>query len=418
MLVQFQDLPALVTVERFVPRVIKQKKCSFSSRCDCSKLKNIYFQVSLDVTTGSSLATGTIPDTELGDLSFTSTNQDQSPGGQSTLPPALPELRSSAQLKKLKILGASFLGNENAEEETLSLHPRPRPTSLCPDGTLSSSGVWTASEGDREEEGRHHLGKQQDDDHLGRQQFDDQEVLMPRAIVARPHSSLSAGVVSDCSTATWREETTLREGDVTLEEGGSIHSCDTEGYYTTFHDFDGLQEVLADVHLVIHEDGEEGEEMDEKDFEVETTQQGSRVSLDYSNSEVVLRKRKGGKVPPPPQRLSSLGRESTGTVVAREDLAKEETKEDVKDLTNEEIKDLVEEETKEEEKENQRQMELREQREGSVVSNDVSFDSEERQERISAKTLMAAEHIPSLCNITPSHSGQNTPVNSSPVSSR
>ena len=377
----------------------------------------IYSQVSLDVTTGSSLATGTIPDTELGDLSFTSTNQDQSPSGQSTLPPALPELRSSAQLKKLKILGASFLGNENAEEETLSLHPRPRPTSLCPDGTLSSSGVWTASEGDREEEVRHHLGKQQDDDHLGtgRQQLDDQEVLMPRTIVARPHSSLSAGVVSDCSTATWREETTLREGDVTLEEGGSIHSCDTEGYYTTFHDFDGLQEVLADVHLVIHEDGEEGEGMDEKEFEITKS---SRVSLEYSNSEVVLRKRKGGKVPPPPQRLSSLGRESTGTVVAREDLAKEETKEDVKDLTNEEIKDLVEEETKEEEKEIQRKMELRGLRESSIVSNDVSFDSEERQERISAKTLMAAEHIPSLCNITPSPSGQNTPVNSSPVPSR
>ena len=309
----------------------------------------------------------------------------------------------------------------------MSLHPRPRPTSLCPDGTLSSSGVWTASEGDREEEARYHLGRQQDedhlgrqqdDDHLGKQQLDDQEVLMPRAIVARPHSSLSAGVVSDCSTATWREESTLREGDVTLEEGGSIHSCDTEGYYTTFHDFDGLQEVLADVHLVIHEDGEEGEGMDEKEYEVKTTKQGSRLSLDYSNSEVVLRKRKGGQVPPPPQRLSSLGRESTGTVVAREDLAKEETKEDVKDLTNEEIKDLVEEETKEEEKENQRKMELRELREDSVVSNDVSFDSEERQERISAKTLMAAEHIPSLCNITPSPSGQNTPVNSSPVPSR
>ena len=23
----------------------------------------------------------------------------------------------------------------------------------------------------------------------------------------------------------------------------SIHSCDTEGYYTTFHDFDGFQEI-------------------------------------------------------------------------------------------------------------------------------------------------------------------------------
>ena len=391
MLVQFQDLPALVTVERFVPRVIKQKKCSFSSECDCSKLKNIYFQVSLDVTTGSSLATGTIPDTELGDLSFTSTNQDQSPGGQSTLPPALPELRSSAQLKKLKILGASFLGSENVEEETLSLHPRPRPTSLCPDGTLSSSGVWTASEGDREEEGRHHLGKQQDNEHLGRQQLDDQEVLMPRAIVARPHSSLSAGVVSDCSTATWREENTLREGDVTLEEGGSIHSCDTEGYYTTFHDFDGLQEVLADVNLVIHEEREEGEEVEENDIGEDAAER-MKETADF---EVVLRKRKGGKVPPPPQRLSSLGRESTGTVVAREDLQREK------------------------EKDAREAAEDRELREGSAVSGDLSFDSEERRERISAKTLMAAQHIPSLCcTITPPASGQNTPTNSSPVPAR
>ena len=110
--------------------------------------------------------------------------------------------------------------------------------------------------------------------------------------------------------------------------------------------------------------------------------------------EVVLRKRKGGKVPPPPQRLSSLGRESTGTVVAREDLQRE----------------------KEKEKEAEADREVRE---GSAVSGDLSFDSEERRERISAKTLMAAQHIPSLCcTITPPPSGQNTPINSSPVPAR
>ncbi len=36
------------------------------------------------------------------------------------------------------------------------------------------------------------------------------------------------------------------------EEGGegdhsSVHSCDTEGYYTTFHDFDGFQ-----VGITVH----------------------------------------------------------------------------------------------------------------------------------------------------------------------
>ena len=50
-------------------------------------------------------------------------------------------------------------------------------------------------------------------------------------------------------------------------EEGSIHSCDTEGYYTTFHDFDGLQEVLADVDLVIHEEREEGEEPEQSKIE-------------------------------------------------------------------------------------------------------------------------------------------------------
>ena len=102
------------------------------------------------------------------------------------------------------------------------------------------------------------------------------------------------------------------------------------------------------------------------------------------------RKRKGGKVPPPPQRLSSLGRESTGTVVAREDLQREKEAEADREV-----------------------------REGSAVSGDLSFDSEERRERISAKTLMAAQHIPSLCcTITPPPSGQNTPINSSPVPAR
>ena len=364
-----------------------KQQCRYSSSelCHCHHHGTIvHQQVSLDVTTGSSLATATIPDIELADLSFTSTNPDHSPAGQSTLPPALPELRSSAQLKKLKILGASLLAR-GEEGEVVDPHlPRPRPTSLHPDGTLSSSGVWTASEGDREEE------------ETSRQRRQEEEEKEPRTpmqcVVARPNSSLSAGVVSDCSTATWREESTLREGDITMEEG-SIHSCDTEGYYTTFHDFDGLQEVLADVDLVIHEEREEGEEPEQSKIEEDEAER-LKETAECVETEVVLRKRKGGKVPPPPQRWSSIGRESTGTVVAREDLQKEKEK-DAEDADQD-----------------------REVREGSAVSGDLSFDSEERRERISAKTLMAAQHIPSLCTITPPASGQNTPGNSSPPLSR
>ena len=367
MLVLSRVLPALGIVERFEP-----------SSGHCTNHSTNYFQVSLDVTTGSSLATATIPDMELADLSFTSTNPDHSPAGPPTLPPALPELRSSAQLKTLKILGASLLarGEEEEEKDASLFLPRPRPTSLHPDGTLSS-GVWTASEGDREEE----------EEEV--RQEEEKEPFVPRTSVARPNSSLSAGVVSDCSTATWREESTLREGDITMEEG-SIHSCDTEGYYTTFHDFDGLQEVLADVDLVIHEEREEGEEVEQNEIEEDAAER-MKETAECMDFEVVLRKRKGGKVPPPPRRLSSLGRESTGTVVAREDLQREKEKAE----------------------------EDREQREGSAVSGDLSFDSEERHERISAKTLMAAQHIPSLCcTITPPASGQNTPTNLSPVPAR
>ena len=33
----------------------------------------------------------------------------------------------------------------------------------------------------------------------------------------------------------------------------SIHSCDTEGYYTTFHDFDGFQEILTFFFVILYE---------------------------------------------------------------------------------------------------------------------------------------------------------------------
>ncbi len=74
----------------------------------------------------------------------------------------------------------------------------------------------------------------------------------------------------------------------------SLFSCDTEGYYTTFHDFDGFQEVLAEVDLVIREEEEREEEEDGE------------------GEGVVLRRRKGGAPPPPRRHSSLLCRESTG----------------------------------------------------------------------------------------------------------
>ena len=294
--------------------------------------------ISLNVTTGSSLGTTTLPDTLPG--STTSSLYLSSPEVQ---PPVLPQLRSSAQLRKLRSLES---GRLQLLEET-GCQP------LLPSGKTggkerrschTSSGVWTASEGEREEEERAEHEPE-----------------------VRPHSSLSTGVISDCSTsqgeAAKEGEATLREGDTTLEEG-SIHSCDTEGYYTTFHDFDGFQEALAEADLVVNEE------------EVERRER------------VVLR-RKSARKPAPPQRLSSLmARDSTGTVVERGELQGEERKE-MGDESGERVE-----------------------REGSAVSTDLSFDSEERRERLETKTAMSPRHIPSMCLVTPPDSGGSTPQGS------
>ena len=57
--------------------------------------------ISLDATTGSSLCTGTIPDM---DTSLTSSYADKTLS-DIHLPPPLPELKSNAQMKKLRSLG-------------------------------------------------------------------------------------------------------------------------------------------------------------------------------------------------------------------------------------------------------------------------------------------------------------------------
>ena len=307
--------------------------------------------VSLDVTTGSSLYTGTIPDM---DLSYSSLQQSPGDLPLPSLPPSIQALKSSAQLVTLRSLGSRVPGAGaplSPEEE----EGRARTSSHHPDGALSSSGVWTASEGEREEV----------TPRLAEVQTTSTSEATPPSwrLEARPHSSLSTGVISDCST--WVDDTstskveegdsTLREEDTTLEEG-SIHSCDTEGYYTTFHDFDGLQEVLHEVDLVIREE----EDMAQEEKMVE---------------KVVMRVKRGGR-PPPPQRWSSLGRESTGTIIAKE-----------------EVQEREEKETKEDDK----LLDGRETREGSAVSHDLSFDSEERRQRIEEKTTMVRLHtFPSI----------------------
>lgn len=308
--------------------------------------------MSLDVTTGSSLYTGTIPDMDL-----SSSSLQQSPGDLPlpSLPPSMQALKSSAQLVTLRSLGSRAPGAGATlppEEE----EGRTRTSSHHPDGALSSSGVWTASEGEREE-----VTPRLAEVHPA---STSEATTSSWRIEARPNSSLSTGVISDCST--WVDDTstskveegdsTLREEDTTLEEG-SIHSCDTEGYYTTFHDFDGLQEVLHEVDLVIREE----EEVAEEERKVE---------------KVVMRVKRGGR-PPPPQRWSSLGRESTGTIIAKEE--EQEREEGLKS-------------TDKETKEDDKPVNGRETREGSAVSNDLSFDSEERRQRIEEKTTMVRLH--------------------------
>merc|ERR1719445_786608 len=70
---------------------------------------------------------------------------------------------------------------------------------------------------------------------------------------ARPKSSLSMGVVSDTESLETEAESPTLMGDNNIpfmdDADESVHSCDTEGYYTTFHDFDGFQEVANEYNF-------------------------------------------------------------------------------------------------------------------------------------------------------------------------
>jgi len=372
--------------------------------------------ISLDATTGSSLCTGTIPDM---DTSLTSSYADKTLS-DIHLPPPLPELKSNAQMKKLRSMGQKKRGetsnpfvNHDSElnqyvDEDGQLSPifsdkdfgqenyyeslsRVR-TVPCrgngdalimkgcsnPDGALSSSGIWTASVSE---------GSDREDNVPNTPSH--QEITTPR-VLQRPHSSLSAGFVSDADSAA---ETIHEESNNTLTvpeprnadeiEEGSIHSCDTEGYYTTFHDFDGFKEVANDINFI----------------DTNVTTNPFILKIDDNINPFIINEddkviyRKKTKRPPLPRRHSSLikdNRESTDTVIHISDF-----------------------------------QELKTAKESNNLSNDISFEfsvagsdieSSEHIQRLELKTAMTSRHIPSMCVVTPPLSdedSQNTSANTS-----
>ena len=187
-----------------------------------------------------------------------------------------------------------------------------------PDGALSSSGVWTASVSDGSDK-------------------ETEPLLAPTKTAAvdlhqvRPKSSLSMGVVSDTESLEKEEKREVREEEAEAESptlmgenipfmddaDESVHSCDTEGYYTTFHDFDGFQEVANEYNFDFEIPGD-AKQMPDQDRDSKCLQ------------EVVYRKKSRAEArPSPPRRHSSLvkdNRESTDTVILVTDLQKIETK--------------------------------------------------------------------------------------------
>jgi hypothetical protein len=364
--------------------------------------------ISLDATTGSSLCTGTIPDM---DTSLTSSNAEKTLS-DIHLPPPLPELKSNAQLKKLRSMGNKkrgetsnpFISDETEyhqyADEDGQLSPifsdkdfgqdsyyeslsrlRAVPgrstrgalvTKGCsnPDGALSSSGIWTASVSE---------GSDRDDNVANTPSHP--EITTPR-VLQRPHSSLSMGVISDTESAA---ETTQEESNDTMtvvehhnaEEGeeGSIHSCDTEGYYTTFHDFDGFKEVANELKFI--------EPNESANPFISKVDGNSNLFITEEKDEVVFRKKT--RRPALPRRHSSLikdNRESTDTVIHISDLQEFKTGGDAHDLSNDISFEF------------------------SVAGSDI--ESSEHIHRLELKTAMTSRHIPSLCVVTPPLSDEDS----------
>ena len=173
-------------------------------------------------------------------------------------PPNMPLLlHGEAELRRLRLTlspgrGSALLSpgscsdkDRDAEScyETLASVARRSVTKRSgTDGALSSSGVWTASVSEGS----------------------DKEEDAAAAAEVRPKSSLSLGVVSSDGETRGEEEGSpalLQEAAIPFmdEADVSVHSCDTEGYYTTFHDFDGFQEVAHEYDFGVGAaDGDSG----------------------------------------------------------------------------------------------------------------------------------------------------------------
>ena len=165
---------------------------------------------------------------------------------------------------------------------------------------MSSSGVWTASVSD---------SSVKDVDPLV-------TTLTTAAEVIRPKSSLSMGVISDGvsirdekeqESIPFMDEDDCNDNDEN-DADESVHSCDTEGYYTTFHDFDGFQEVANEYKFSAELLKTEAETGQDHADSVKTT--------DVSDGVVYRKKPRSDSRPSPPRRHSSLvkDRDSVDTV--------------------------------------------------------------------------------------------------------
>ena len=267
--------------------------------------KDVDDWTSLDVTAGSSIYISPVGTVDMsGDTSYEDKDRTLS---DIHCPPPLPILdKTGSELQKLRSLGEMALSPPHSDKDRDSEHYYETLNSLNmrsvnigkriaashPDGALSSSGVWTGSVSGVSEASDRDVGP----------------VTLTTAaeVQVRPKSSLSLGVVSDCESflepAKTREDDsesqTLVEENIPFmdDPDESVHSCDTEGYYTTFHDFDGFQEVANEFNFPVGDSGDCHE-----------------TPSSSSGSEVIYRKKSAR--PSPPRRLSSLNRESLDTVV-------------------------------------------------------------------------------------------------------
>ncbi|CAG0880729.1 unnamed protein product, partial [Darwinula stevensoni] len=170
-------------------------------------------------------------------------------------------------------------------------------------------------------------------------------------------------------------ERTVSPDDVPFidEESSSLYSCDTEGYYTSFHTDSGLRALQREV----------------SENEYELFGKGSTSTNTSSSTSTVVRNdgtvKRRLKVPPPPlpPRTSSIewkhslksNRDSVVTVINVEDLREDESSSNASTLKNE-----------------------------GTQESDSDSHIEEGCEQFKMKTSITANRIPPLCTVTPPYS--------------